>query len=180
MLVVGCRCHCSGHETMIMVAKVDLRLVIIIIIIIIMSIKLCMFRYLIRLCFVIACLWKMLATTQYLVKFLTFFSKMKCIVFSAQIMVTFHFFSYGRDFFLVFKYVYVYICFLWRLLNLSFSNVGTFFLYRIHFFKFQFNVLYFQFPWWKRFCFFIWWGILSSFQICMVYIGFYGRFSVFL
>ena len=38
-----------------------------------------------------------------------FFSKMKCIVFSAQIVVTFQvFFSSGRDFFLVFKYVYVY------------------------------------------------------------------------
>ena len=33
------------------------------------------------------------------------------------------FFSSGRDFFLVFKYLHVYICFLWRsLLNLSFST----------------------------------------------------------
>ena len=44
--------------------------------------------------------------------FFTFFSKMKCIVFSALKVVTFQFFSSGRDFFLVFKYVYVYICFL--------------------------------------------------------------------
>ena len=45
--------------------------------------------------------------------FFTFFSKTKLIVFSAQIEVTVQFyFSSGRDFFLVFKYVYVYICFL--------------------------------------------------------------------
>ena len=41
--------------------------------------------------------------------FRCFFSKMKCIVFSAQTVVTFlRFFQSGRDFFLVFKYVHMF------------------------------------------------------------------------
>ena len=57
------------------------------------------------------------------------------------------FFHLVEIFFLVFKYVHVRLhVFSLTLLNLSFLMVARFFPYCSHFLEFQFNVLYFQFP----------------------------------
>ena len=103
--------------------------------------------------------------------FLTFFlqNEMYCIFCpdSGNVSV---FFSSGRDFFLVVKYVHVYIMFSLK----KIAKSGLFFPYPCHFFNTN-SIYFFNSLDENESVFFIWWGILSSFQIWMVYIGFYGR-----